>query len=1675
MTIGKDDKSNNYTEQFAPVRFNAPGVYEYSVHERTPAPADRIPGVTYSDAAYRVTVTVVDGRDGSLDASVAVVQTADDAGNPILPNGKPVKPQGDGYVVPFQNVLERKATQLGPLASKTLTGRDFMVDPNGTGEFIFRMEPVGPHADTQPMPDSAQGSGAQRYVEVKNNGDSIAFGQSTYTHDDVASGPFYYELFEVIPGEATNASGVRYDQASPEQQKQGGFTLNGVTYDGTHYIAEVSLSMEGEHNEIVVGKISYYEGSWTGSVDDLKPVPLSESGANRVWFENSYTSNGSYQGIQVTKTLIGRDMQDGEFAFSIEGADKASQEMLAKGDESFEAPAAEHDVTVIMGPKLQLSFTQANAGRTYSFRVREAVPQDSALPGIAYDRSEYLVEYKVVDDLKGSVHVEPRVFLERDASGGARYEQLDVSVITSPETGLISLDFSNMYHANAVHGGIEVAKTLSGRPMRKGEFKFRLEPVNEWSAKKMDERGLSLEDATAEKEFSAGKAADGVADVMKKLSGLTFTQDDIYTANAATRQFSYDVWEVVDPQWDDDQITPGIQRRGVTFDRSRFRVTITPIDDGDGSLHLETKVERTHDKTTGEVLNQPEFIGTWSSDQSELPRIPFSNTYTAQGSISAWMPFNKRLSGRDWLPGDTFSFAIEQELYREPLADGGYKDWKPGEAGYVGVGMSSPIDVTVQNPELNGNHLFGPTSDAFVKPGVYRYKVYEVIPADAVNAQGTRYDQASDEEKERGGFTKNGITYSNRTVHFALSALDYGMGTLVLLPTITEKPDNDGAYFANTYSGGDATCSLDGLFAKELIGREWLDTDSFTFELKAENPADAPMPAGSSDGVARTSVTKGDAQDGTAAFGFGSIVYGMQDLDDVTPGVDGLRSKQFTYKVSEVIPETSSNNGIAFDTHEATVCVTLTDDGKGSLSATPAITSSVAGGVFTNVYTAAPASASLRASKVYDGAPLKAGEFQFKLANTEAPQGVTLAQEQVKANAADGSVVFDAMRYDRPGVWKYAISEVLPDGVDADHPVKNGITYDASVHMATVAVQEDKLHGVLQASVSYGDAGVDQGAPEFHNGYQSAPVADELRVKKTVSTTPGNAFTMKGGEFSFELRNTSAPNGVTPLQTQVKHNDAAGGVAFDALTFENPGTYLFALSEQDVKDAPGISKDGTVYIITYTIEDNGQGQLVIADKSVMTDDGAAVDGGAVIPFENTYDPQAVAYEISGGKRIENTDAGTDRVPADGEFSFTLKALGGTVAGQDVAAGDVPMPEGSAGGSKTVSNTGSVFSFGPATYDVPGTYRYEVREEAGVDASIAFDETLYSVEIRVDDVDGALTVQASYKKAGVAAEEVLFTNSYTPIATDPVALGGHKTLQGRDLVDGEFAFTLRALVSEAAGHEIQPTDVPMPDGSSLGSKTVKNAGGAFSFGGITFDKTGVYRYEVIEESGDGGGVTYDQRIYSATVVVVEDRETHQLRSSVTYAHEGEQVDAPMFENTYTALPVALNLTAHKVMIGRDLKEGEFSFALRVTGPDGQRELKATNDAAGQITFPEVFFSIAGTYELDVYEVAGESEGVTYDDAVHHATVQVVDAGDGHLTIQDLLWVDGVYPTFKNVYTPSGHNTPDAGIKPDYRPHVGPDENGGGELPKTGDMPWAMLAAGAAIACILTSRVFARKAR
>ena len=1652
VVVDAQDKSNDYTEHFAPVRFDAPGTYEYIVYERTPSPQDRIPGVTYSDASYSVRVVVTDGRNGALKAKVAVFKTADDSGRPMPSDSAPVKPstpQGDSFVVSFENVLERKVAQAGPLASKSLAGRDFMPMPDGTGEFIFRMRPVGAHAASQPMPQAVQGEGKDRFVEVRNNGDSIAFGQSTYTHDDVAAAPYYYELYEVIPGGAVNAAGTRYDQASPEEQARGGFTLNGITYDSARYVAEVKLTLVGDHKETVVAETAYYEGAWNGGIDGLKPIPPSDSGANRVWFENEYISSGSYAGIQVTKKIVGRDMKGGEFSFAIEGADEASEKLLTDADKSFRAPASESDVPVVMGPKLNFSFTQSDAGKTYRFKVSETVPAAGALPGVAYDKSQYLVEYKIVDNMKGSISVEPTVYLERDAQGATRHEKLDVNTLIDSETGLVSLGFSNTYKASATHAGIEVSKTLTGRDMRAGEFEFRVEPVNDWSAKKMDERGLSPDEAKVEREFSAGKASDGAAVVMRKLAGLRFSQDDVYASNAATRLFSYDVWEVVDPTRDDNPMAAGVQRRGVTFDRSRFRVTIAPQDAGEGKLRLVTTVERMTNKLTGEALDKPERIGKWTSDQPANPLVPFENTYIASGSIATWVPFAKRLEGRDWLTGDFFEFAVEQELYREPSGSGSYIDHRPGDHGYVGVNLKSPIRVDITNPEHNGSHLFGPSSeDAYTKPGIYRYKMYEMVPDDAVNADGVRYGDATEEQRAAGGFVKDGITYSNRIIHFSIAAVDYGTGVLSIIPTITDKPEQNGAHFVNRYGSSDASCSLDGLFTKTIEGRDWIDSDRFAFELRAESPTDAPMPQGSAGGVSRVEVSAKDAVDGTASFGFGSIVYGLDDLADVAPDENGVRSKQFTYKVAEVMPEGGHANGVTFDSHEASVRVTLTDNGKGSLTASPAVVAEATGSVFVNRYAPAPAALSLHASKHLDGAPLVADGFQFKLVNTAAPDGVSLAGEQVKSNAADGSVTFDSITYACPGEWRYEISEVLPEGVDRQNPVKDGVTYDTRTHKVVVTVVEDQERGVLTATAAYGDAGT-QEVPRFENSYSAAPAHTDIDVRKTVSSSEGNSFVMNGGEFTFRLVNTDAPKGAMLTDPRVASNDAQGAVKFDGLTFPLPGTYAFTLAEMDV-DVPGVSKDGRVYTIACEVEDNGKGQLAVKSRRVSSTAGQVVDQAAPLEFDNAYDPQSVAYEISGSKHIDAADPGAMRLPEDGEFSFTLKALGATLSDGDVPADEVPMPEGSVGVTKTVVNAGGGFSFGAMTYDAPGTYRYAVHEEVGSDESIEYDDASYTVEVVVEDSDGKLSAHASIECDGERADEVSFVNVYTPLPSAPIALGGGKTLTGRDLIDGEFAFTLTAQSSESGGETIPANAVPMPVGSEGASKTVVNEGDAFSFGDIVYDRTGTYRYEVREVAGSAGGVTYDHRVYTVTVRVAQDLANRCLTASASYSIEGGETESIAFENSYSPAPATLRVGARKQLIGRDLKDGEFSFAMRVSGPDGSSELHAENDSSGFVWFPQVTFSACGVYDIEVFEVAGSRADTVYDDSVFRGSVEVVDPGDGQLEVGDIAWENGARPVFVNRAVSDAPLLPQPGVKPNEPMDGTVGGNTAGRLPATGDV-------------------------
>ena len=207
--------------------------------------------MSYSDAAYHVVVTVSDNGAGKLVADVQLLKLADDAGVPQGDGGLagcPLHLRTRSHCV-LQNVFALNEVQIAPLATKVLDGRDFAVDGSGAGEFTFRMQPAGAHAAEAPMPVDTAGDGASRYIEVHNKGSMLSFGQPTFTFEhlnsaDNRTGSFDYELFEVIPDDAVNADGVRWDAAMADQKLAGGFAKQGMTYDSTRFVARVNLELQ---------------------------------------------------------------------------------------------------------------------------------------------------------------------------------------------------------------------------------------------------------------------------------------------------------------------------------------------------------------------------------------------------------------------------------------------------------------------------------------------------------------------------------------------------------------------------------------------------------------------------------------------------------------------------------------------------------------------------------------------------------------------------------------------------------------------------------------------------------------------------------------------------------------------------------------------------------------------------------------------------------------------------------------------------------------------------------------------------------------------------------------------------------------------------------------------------------------------------------------------------------------------------------------------------------------------------------------------------------------------------------------------------------------------------------------------------------------------------------------
>ena len=788
----------------------------------------------------------------------------------------------------------------------------------------------------------------------------------------------------------------------------------------------------------------------------------------------------------------------------------------------------------------------------------------------------------------------------------------------------------------------------------------------------------------------------------------------------------------------------------------------------------------------------------------------------------------------------------------------------------------------------------------------------------------------------------------------------------------------------------------------------------FTFNVTLKDAAGDPVTSGITYVVYKGDAPTGDEQSRTlslAANGTGAITLkaGQTALLSGAPAWGSYTVKEDSLPLGFAVDSGSeiTHTGTLAAGDTAKIAVTNNYSVTGTATATPVATKTLNG--------AAPAN----------------GQFEFTL-STDA-EGNSVVEK--KANDAQGTVTFSTLTF-TPGNLgdnTYYIREV------ADN--KTGYTYDDAVYKLVYTVSDNGKGGieVSKTTITKIADGAESSAQEvaFANAYHPVPSdpTAELSGTKSIGGQNTGEYTLEAGDFTFKVTGAvaNAPTGTTaPAPSKVSAdgtttNDANGKIAFGTLTFVEPGTYTYTVSELQPttpdEAIPGISYDGagTTYTLTFKVEDK-DGKLTVTDSSVTRRQGEATTDAALdeLDFENSYNPAETSVTLGGVKQLEGRAWET----AD-RFTFELLDESGAVI--DTAEATAASPS---------------FSFDPITYTTEGTHAYTIREvTSGLDATLTAETEPYQVKVAVDDVDAKLVATQS-----VANADVVFVNSYTPT---PVSLGttisGTKTLTGRDEVKplqaGEFTFQLLNA-----------------DGSLIEEAT-NAADGSFSFAfAPTYDAEGTYTYLVREKVGSVPGVTYDGSTYVVTVKVAENRAAHALEvTDVTYAlaqsgAAATEVSAIEFTNVYEAAPVSVALAANKQLTGRDLAADEFDFTL--SDAEGTVVSQASNSAEGGVAFDPIAFDEPGVYEFTISELAGSAEGVTYDDATYAVTVTVTDDGAGALHAEVAYGTDdGTVPTFANTYTPPASAT-----------------EGAEQIPGTGDpgSAAALVAAVAGAALLFSSR-------
>lgn len=1165
---------------FSPIKYTEIGQHTYRLRE---VPGDAGNGITYDDTTYTIVTTIADNGKGQLVATHEL---------------KDAKDAKDVKSIEFKNVYTTNAAEASLAGKKSLQVPDGLTPADITGKFTFTV--IG--EEGAPMPAS---------TSVHNDADGkVDFGKITFTLDDL-------------------------NKALGEKSKKREHTFT--------YTVTESGEVAGVTNDAKLSR----EVSFTVTDDGKGNLRVSRKpdGDAAFTFTNTYNvtpvETSVTEQITATKVLDGRDLKDGEFSFELVEGDK----VVATGTND-----AEGNITMSA-----VKYTEAGE---HTYTLRE-VNGGTTSKGITYSDTKYTIETTITDNgdgtlsathelksatpatFKNTYSVTPldaeldfdlskvisgREWTDGDefsftitapdgaplpdpatvavskhdakdgiaaikfgkirytATGTYKYEirenagstvgmtydaHVATAEVTVTENGDGSLTanvtkkengrFTNTYRTELNYtaaGGLWLSKYLDGRPMTEGQFTFTVTPADDASARAL---GL-LPGANSFKSPAAAEATVGLIDILAGHE-VIFTQAD------AGKTFTYTVAEKNDGQ------------PGYTYDDAVRTVTIAIADDTAGTLTATTTV-------SGGPEGTHETVHKSGENKVEKALVPFHNSYSATtntpGGTAAQVVATKTLTGRPMADGEFwFGIAYQGELVA-------YENLKPNIGGHVSFDTLHYDTKMLANLEAAG--LAYRTDKDGKLAWTINYTAYEDLFG-----------------------LPNGVSATTWSFGFKVIVVDNGDGTL----TATVDYGGVEPLFENVYGAEAVDAALTG--TKKLQAAEGLtpadNTGKFTFTVTADE-AGAPMPE-------RTTTTN----DAAGNVDFGKIHFTLEDLnralgvtDDATDKAEAdeadeaeanageaevdadaadtdesndesepaaptaPRTHTFTYTVTE----SGSAPGVTNDTNATRkVSYTVSDDGTGHLRVVHNGDDGAAF-TFTNTYSVTPTDSvvtdQVKTVKRLTGRDLAAGEFTFELLE----DGVVVASG---TNDVDGNVTLSPIRYEAPGTHTYMLREACPNALG----LYKGVTYDGATYSVVTTVS-DNGDGTLTATHKL--EGTTESAG-FTNKYHAMPTQVSIGAIKVLEGRE-----LKKDEFSFKLVGEDIESTVA--------NDADGKINFDKFEYDEPGTYVYTISE--VKgDEAGMTYDKSVFTATVNVVDDGEGNLKA--NVAFTKGDKSVEG---IVFNNTY-------------------------------------------------------------------------------------------------------------------------------------------------------------------------------------------------------------------------------------------------------------------------------------------------------------------------------------------------------------------------------------------------------------------------------------------------------------------------